>query len=788
MCIVFFLLTLVPVGVGARGLVVDGVRPLSQSDDLSAGIKKVAIDGTRLIPPSALREAAVASGIHSKSVPADAPVQLAARLNLWYRRNGYLFSRVVARGPVRNGRLQFVVSEPKIANPPVAMQYFAASENDRAPTAAASDAPVPTPPSRAIVMQRRAAARLALVNSQLRLPAALGGAASVSERVERMEASLYNAREARVSEAACRRAEARLRALRQGAGLPNPTQLERMHATGALMTVGGSTRAGVVASALSLQPGAPFRWDDRAWEELRRCSLFEACDARVRFVPMPEGAAAAARPAADAADKGTVFVAKVKVGAEAVSETVAGELLTSPLQPPVQSTSGFRRWARRREELVCLQLFVVEKDSRPRRAAQHCRVEPGIALSGGQLAGEVAVSDHNLFGRNQQLKLDVAMNSAAIDGSELRASVVDPRLGHRFGFSAQAFQRPGRRTAAGAAEDDVDDAEIDASAPRPPPLGTVPSSGLDVEMSGRAWRGASVGFGASANLVPTEPPPSGRRERDYGRGVDGWLRGRGLSSTPSDAECYELPVQLTGTLGCGSLQKGGGSVSPGGMQAGARLAAARSLPFIASSPDFWRLRGDVRFSAPLGSSRLFRLVERRGTSQPQATLAAFTSTNPRELVRTLRERLVPPAVAAPPPVANERSPSAGVARALRLSTLNVRGRATVAASALPIYETEALGGDHAIRGYEAEELGRAISCAGATVELTVPLGGGQLVALSLFGDAGAGTVRGGGGAAANELGLSGGAAAGVGLRYGPFRIDYAYNQQGRWKTHVGLVE
>jgi outer membrane protein assembly factor BamA len=92
---------------------------------------------------------------------------------------------------------------------------------------------------------------------------------------------------------------------------------------------------------------------------------------------------------------------------------------------------------------------------------------------------------------------------------------------------------------------------------------------------------------------------------------------------------------------------------------------------------------------------------------------------------------------------------------------------------------------------------------GGTVEVVVPLGGAQPIAFSLFGDAGAGTVRPGNagtnafsasakgvptGSSAESLSLSGGAAAGVGLRYGPFRIDYAYNLQGRWKAHVGLVE
>ena len=80
--------------------------------------------------------------------------------------------------------------------------------------------------------------------------------------------------------------------------------------------------------------------------------------------------------------------------------------------------------------------------------------------------------------------------------------------------------------------------------------------------------------------------------------------------------------------------------------------------------------------------------------------------------------------------------------------------------------------------------------ASARAQVTVPLGdttagSAPPMALSLFGDAGGGTVR---SADTPEMRLSGGAAAGVGLRYGPFRIDYAYNVGGNRKVHVGLVQ
>ena len=125
---------------------------------------------------------------------------------------------------------------------------------------------------------------------------------------------------------------------------------------------------------------------------------------------------------------------------------------------------------------------------------------------------------------------------------------------------------------------------------------------------------------------------------------------------------------------------------------------------------------------------------------------------------------------------------------LNRGTVSVRGRATYAADTLPSYESEALGGDGAlVRGYDADELGRTHSSAGATAELMVPLGSqpSQPIALAIFADAGAGSVC--LNARDKQFTMRGGTAIGCGLRYGPFRIDWAWNAEGRRKTHVGLV-
>ena len=236
-------------------------------------------------------------------------------------------------------------------------------------------------------------------------------------------------------------------------------------------------------------------------------------------------------------------------------------------------------------------------------------------------------------------------------------------------------------------------------------------------------------------------------------------------------------------------------------------------------PDFWRLRSETRVTLPIGATlfgrrreavggegggtgrgwRRWRRRAARGgaaatTTTPAGAGAKYTSPNGvRLLGRRVRDTLLPTASAAvPSPSAADAGAMASIRRSLALSTLTVRTKATVAASGLPSYESETLGGDGAIRGYEAGELGLATSCARATVEFVVPLGGAQPVALSLFGDAGGGTVPKRGGASnavgSQGLGLSAGAAGGVGLRYGPFRIDYAINMQGKLKTHVGLVD
>ena len=117
--------------------------------------------------------------------------------------------------------------------------------------------------------------------------------------------------------------------------------------------------------------------------------------------------------------------------------------------------------------------------------------------------------------------------------------------------------------------------------------------------------------------------------------------------------------------------------------------------------------------------------------------------------------------------------------------VHVTSRASLGSDGLPPYESAPLGGVGGVggaRGYDAAELGLSVSSVGGTVEIEVPLS--EQAGLSVFGDAVGGTVKARGG----EMSVSGGAALGVGLRYGPIRFDWAINAQGRPKLHVGLTQ
>lgn len=248
-------------------------------------MRRITVDSI-IIPRAALREAALASGIHDSSPHAEAPVRLADHLNHWYRRNGYMFARVVARSSVRDGNIRLVVSEPVVAPQSVTLRYYAAAEDSRPGSSALSVAPG-APQGAPTIRERwrRAAMRWTLSS-------AARPWASSHDRAVRYETALRSARAVGLPSEALRLADARLQALRQRANLPPFNSLELGHSAGNLVIVSGCTRESVVARALSLRAGEPFRWDERAWDQLQRCGLFEVVEARARFVPPPPDPAA----------------------------------------------------------------------------------------------------------------------------------------------------------------------------------------------------------------------------------------------------------------------------------------------------------------------------------------------------------------------------------------------------------------------------------------------------------------------------------------------------------------
>ena len=780
---------------------------LTKDDDLSMPVRSISVNSV-VLPKSVLRDAGRASGIHDAKPPADATTRFAERINFWYRRNGYVFSRVTARGPVRKGKLQFIVSEPRLAPEPVLISYYAAARGpDEQPANGVESSPAPESLD-TVSWKRRAQARAALRLAPL--PKAPSAGAS------KLEGLIQQARREGVPRPAIEAAERRLFGLRQKAGLPSLGQLERSAEAGQLVTVGGSTRDRVVARALQLKAGEPFRWDQGSWETLRSCGLFEEAEARAKFVNV-----AVAVPASQAQRKPkTVFVD----GAVTMGGQTPAEPFPAPPTPPQRMPQRQRPvrpteppQSRRLEERVVVSLSVVEKDSRPRRRSQHCKIEPGIALAGGRLAGEVAVHDHNLRGRNQQLRVDMSVKNH----TEFRASLIDPRLGSRFGFSARAFQRgpslPGlggggseaaeasssgsASSSSGSASGSASGAEAGGAAAAASSHFAGPTAGADVSISGQAWRGATMGLSASAEVVPTPWRTA--------------TQSAGLLSRPAAPRKRDTPIVLSGNLGCGTMQGGGGG---GGVKAGAKASVSRSLPFLTpggACPDYWRLKCESKVAIPLVEllqrwPKPTRVHIGGGAVGAQADAAVGSGAGgPMDTKAGGRRRLPgwfpgggsPPRVIGAPAAAAATVDSmaanllpdasaaiAEVQRKLRRSTFSVRGKATLAADSLPLYESELLGGEGGVvRGYDADELGRTHSSIGATAELMVPLADdGQPIGLAFFTDAGGGTVA-KDGDAAGEMALAGGTAVGVGLRYGPIRIDYAFNHKGRKKVHVGLV-
>ncbi|KAL1496366.1 hypothetical protein AB1Y20_016322 [Prymnesium parvum] len=330
-------------------------------------VRSVSVN-SRVIPAAVLRSCARHSGVlDSSGATPEAMESLAARINSWYREQGYLFSRVTSRR-AEGTKLTLVVSEPCVASQAVALHFLAPAATPRVETLVPqTSAPQATRGGVPRWWRERRAAlslQLALLSPpipQLR-PDPQQAEAALSE-------ALQAATRAGVGGEAMRKAEEELVRLRKAAGVSPPSLLERAEQEGAVVKVGGSTRTAVISQALGLRAGAPFRWDAARWQKLQASGLFEVAEAKAKLLP---------KEAAGGGD-------------------------------------------------VQLHVRVVEKESRPGQQARHMQVEPGVSLSQGHISGELALSDHNLGGRNQQLRLDLSLQNS----SSFRASFQDPRLGRR---------------------------------------------------------------------------------------------------------------------------------------------------------------------------------------------------------------------------------------------------------------------------------------------------------------------------------------------------------------------
>ena len=199
------------------------------SDDLSAPVRSISINSA-VLPQRVLRAAARQSGIHDRDPPADATSNLAAYINTWYRNNGYVFARVTARSPVRNGRLMIVVSEPLVSAEPVSLAFYTsandpdeegrAKEKVTAGANAAAAAAVTADGGAgggAAGWWRRTRARAALRPRPPLLERAPPGV-----QVARLESALAKARRAGVGTAALRAAGERLRGSASAPACPTP--------------------------------------------------------------------------------------------------------------------------------------------------------------------------------------------------------------------------------------------------------------------------------------------------------------------------------------------------------------------------------------------------------------------------------------------------------------------------------------------------------------------------------------------------------------------------------------
>lgn len=91
----------------------------------SAPIEAIEVIGSSVLPPSVMAEAAQKAGIGGgASYDLDAAQAFAAELNDWFRRSGYLFTRITTIDAPVGGRLTLQAEEPLVCNEPVGLEFY----------------------------------------------------------------------------------------------------------------------------------------------------------------------------------------------------------------------------------------------------------------------------------------------------------------------------------------------------------------------------------------------------------------------------------------------------------------------------------------------------------------------------------------------------------------------------------------------------------------------------------------------------------------------------------------
>ena len=728
-------------------------QPSAPPPFVATRVRRVTLESS-VVPPSVVQRAA-AEVLRGVDEVGDASIAaLAARIDAWYRENGYVFCRVANhRGVTRDGELRLVATEPPAAAVPVHLQYYS-------PTAAAAPAAPAANASGAGGGADGRGAAMAL-RSALLWPPLLG--APPVRRVDRLGRALKRARAAGAPPALLEAAEGRMQRWSKQLGLRPASRLLSALAAGEIVKVSGETRPGVAADALGLRRGRPLRLRQRAWETLCEEGPFADAEASPRLVN----------------GSGLLVMRVVERGADR-----GRPAKTRQFEPSFAYSRGS----------MTGELSVTDDNFLGRN--QQVRLD--VANSVDQPLPDVRVSVRDArLGRPLALTAKLFRTSADAPTDDAPADAPDAAAA----ADAAAPSADGEARPIGAADDEpyaaassfeMGGAPEAAAEPAEPEIGG--RSGGELELTGRAGA-TSFGVGASAErveiaggfelplLLSAKVSQPIFRPRDARRGKLHLSLARALPLRPECPDYWRLKSAFS-------------------------ISSPLPRSWLPSAPRWLRRRPRVLEVSAAPPSDVIFAAAPRGRRPPPAPPAPRPPPLERPPFdwrdrRTWRQA----AGVARAWAAHHALPS------LTASRLKWTVRGVAAPSGAPAYELQGIGGDGSVRGYDGGQIGRAHASATTSVELSMPFLSAPPVprdqvipsrppppsrqmpiSLALFADAGGGLTK-----RARESSLLrhgvlqsagaavGGAAAGYGLRYGPIKIDVAYSVDGVKKVHVGLA-